>query len=80
MHAEAIWLPTTGKKTVVATDDRLCKGERRFFRKYLADIDFFTNCNRFSATRKWRNDNGSVKRAPFTSISCFRLCCSTFLA
>ena len=25
MHAEAIWLPTTGKKTVVATDDRLCK-------------------------------------------------------
>ena len=27
MHAEAIWLPTTGKKTVVATDDRLCKGD-----------------------------------------------------
>ena len=27
MHAEPIWLPTTGKKTVVATDDRLCKGD-----------------------------------------------------
>jgi len=25
--AEAIWLPTTGKKTVVATCDRLCKGD-----------------------------------------------------
>ena len=27
MHAEPIWLPTTGKKTVVATDDRRCKGD-----------------------------------------------------
>ena len=27
MHAEPIWLPMTGKKTVVATDDRLCKGD-----------------------------------------------------
>jgi len=26
MHVEAIWLPTTGNKTVV-TDDRLCKGD-----------------------------------------------------
>ena len=27
MHAEPIWLPTTAKKTVVATDDRLCNGD-----------------------------------------------------
>jgi len=27
MHVEAIWLPTTGNKTVVVTDDRLCKGD-----------------------------------------------------
>ena len=27
MHAEAIWLPTAGKKTVLATDYRLCKGD-----------------------------------------------------
>ena len=27
MHAEQIWLPTTGKGTVVATDDLLCKGD-----------------------------------------------------
>ena len=27
MHAEAIWLPTMGKKTVDETDDRLCKGD-----------------------------------------------------
>ena len=33
MHSETIWLPTTGKRTIVATEDRLCKGD-------LADIDF----------------------------------------
>ena len=27
MHAEPTWLPTTGKKTVAATDDRLCQGD-----------------------------------------------------
>ena len=27
MHEEAIWLPTIGKKTVAATDGRLCKGD-----------------------------------------------------
>ena len=27
MHAGANWLPMTGNKTVVATDDRLCIGD-----------------------------------------------------
>ena len=79
MHAEAIWLPTTGKRTVVVTDGRRCKGD--FLQTIFADFNFYTNCSQFPVTRTWKINNKSVKRAPFTSVSCFRLCYSaTFLA
>ena len=78
MHAEPIWLPMTGKKTVVATDDRLCKGD---FSKLFSKYSYVYKPQPISAIMNWKNNNKVVKRAPFTLVGCFRLCCSaTFLA
>ena len=41
MHVEAEWLPTNGKKIVVATDDRLCIGDFLQFALYLKFLTLY---------------------------------------
>ena len=49
MHAEAIWLPANSKTTVVATDDRLCKGD--FLQTILQILIFISTAVNFLQQR-----------------------------